>query len=267
MSNSKGLPESDVRELVRLLADVAIVEGGIAAKKHALMSGLSKLVDANGWLWSLTKVEMETKTPISVGLLHDGLTPEQLTGWLEASQSTTPPPEDAPLCVLYSEGKHYTRRRQQVVTDAEWYNHPAVKRHRLQVGLDHFLYSVYPLEDREYCSAIGMFRHHGRDAFSERDTRLAHIVLSEVEWLHYAELPSDRGRKVPELNPRQRVVLMMLLDTHNKDEIASLLHISPHTVKDHMKAIYKTFNVSSQLELIRRFQFGDEGDVTQEVRG
>ncbi len=54
----------------------------------------------------------------------------------------------------------------------------------------------------------------------------------------------------------------MLLDAHDKDQIAQLLHISPHTVKDHMKAIYKVFNVSSQLELIRRFQFGDEGDVS-----
>jgi hypothetical protein len=54
----------------------------------------------------------------------------------------------------------------------------------------------------------------------------------------------------------------MLVDAHDKDKIAHLLHISPHTVKDYMKAIYKHFDVSSQLELIHRFRFGDAGDET-----
>jgi hypothetical protein len=39
-----------------------------------------------------------------------------------------------------------------------------------------------------------------------------------------------------------------------------LLQISPHTAKDHIKAIYEHFGASSQLELIRRFRFGDAGD-------
>ncbi len=189
MPTSKGLAENDVRDLVRLLSDIAIIEDGLAAKKHALMSGLQKLVDADGWLWSITKIDMETKTPMSVGLMHDGLSQEQLVSWLEASQSSAPPPEDAPLCELTKIGKHFTRRRQQVISDEDWYSHPTVKRHRSRVGLDHFLYSVYPLTEEDCCSAIGLFRHYGREPFSERDTRLAHIILSEVEWLHFAELP------------------------------------------------------------------------------
>jgi DNA-binding CsgD family transcriptional regulator len=118
---------------------------------------------------------------------------------------------------------------------------------------------VYPLAG-DIFSAIGFFRHTGREPFSERESRIAHIVLSEVEWLHYAELPGERGRKVPQLSPRQRVVLIMLVEAHDKDKIADVLHISPHTVKDYMKAIYKHFGVSSQLELIHRFRFGDSGD-------
>lgn len=256
----EGLAEDDVRQVVRLLADVAILRGDLAAKKRALMAGLQQLLDADGWLWTVTHVDAQSQTPISVGLMHDGLTAEQVAGWLEASQTSCPPPEDAPFFEISRAGKHFTRRRQQVVSDDEWYSHPAVRRHRLRYGIDHFVYSVYPLDEPETFSGVGLFRCLGRQPFSPRDTRLAHIVTSEVEWLHYADLPGERGRRVPQLTPRQRVVLMMLVDAHSKDEIAGLLHISPHTVKDHIKAIYKLFGVSSQLELIRRFHVGDQGD-------
>jgi DNA-binding NarL/FixJ family response regulator len=261
MSTPDGLADDDVRRIVRLLSDVAVVGGGHAEKKRSLMNGLARLVEADGWLWSMTRVDFETKTPISVGLMHEGLTDRQLTGWMEASQSPScPPPEDAPLCDIAASGQHFTRIRQQVVSDHDWYSHPAVVKHRLRVGLDHFLYSVYPLESPDVCSAIGLFRHVGRDAFTTLQAKIAHILLSEVRWLHYAEFPSDRGVRVPQLTPRQRVVLVMLFEARDKDEIARSLHISPHTAKDHIKAIYEHFEVSSQLELIRRFRFGDGGD-------
>jgi DNA-binding CsgD family transcriptional regulator len=261
------LAEEDVRAIVRLLADVAIVQGDFADQKQALMHGLQKLIDADGWLWSITAVETVTRKPICTGLMHSGLTEDQLAGWLEASQSNCPPPEDEPCFQLTREGKHFTRTRQQLVSDTDWYSHPAVVRHRLGRGIDHFLYSVYPLNEPDMFSAIGFFRQVGRDAFSERESRIAHILLSEVEWLHYAELPGERGRKVPELSPRERVVLIMLVEAHDKDRIAELLHISPHTVKDYMKVIYKHFSVSSQVELIHRFRFGDRGDEASRVTG
>src|SRR4051794_21182049 len=217
-----ALAEEDVRAMVRLLADVAVVEGGFAEQKHAVMRGLQKLVDADGWLWSVTAIEADTHTPICTGLMHSGLSEDQLAGWLEASQSNCPPPEDEPCFKLTCEGKHFTRTRQQLVPDEEWYSHPAVIRHRLRRGLDHFLYSVYPLKTADMCSAIGFFRHTGREPFTDRESRIAHILLSEVEWLHYAELPSERQRKVPELSPRERIVLIMLIEAHDKDRIADL---------------------------------------------
>jgi len=267
MDSQQGLAHEDVRAIVRLLSDVAILDGNLAGKKHALMTGLQNLIGADAWLWSVTRVEVATQTPISIGLMHAGLSDEQLTGWLEASQSSCPPPEDAPMFQLTRMGKHFTRSRQQVVADKEWYTHPAVVRHRLRQGLEHFLYSVYPLDAaEELYSAIGLFRFVGRSTFSDRESRIAHILLSEVEWLHYAELPGDRGRQVPLLTPRQRVVLVMLIEAHDKDDIARLLHVSPHTVKDHIKAIYKHFGVCSQLELIRRFCYGDSGCVVEQAR-
>jgi DNA-binding CsgD family transcriptional regulator len=265
--DNEGLGDREVREVVRLLAEVAVINGGHAEKKRGLMNGLARLVDANGWLWSMTRVDYATKTPICVGLMHEGLSDRQLTGWLEASQTPScKPPEDAPLSEIAWRGQHFTRIRQQVVPDEKWYSHPAVIKHRLNLGLDHFLYSVYPLQAPEVCSAIGLFRHVGREPFTPTQAKIAHILLSEVRWLHFAELPSDGGERVPQLTPRQRVVLVMLFEARDKSEIARALHISPHTAKDHIKAIYEHFQVSSQLELIRRFRFGDGGDGGNRVR-
>lgn len=226
------------------------------------MEGLGELVDADGWLWTVTRVDFATNTPISIGLLHDGLTDAQVAGWIEAGQATADPsPEDMPLAATLRLGKHFTRTRQQIVSDAEWYSHPNVRRTRLWTGLDHFLYSIYPLDEPGVISAIGLFRHVGRPPFNNRESEIAHILLSEVDWHHRAELPEDRGATVPQLTPRQRMVLIMLLECRTVPEIAQLLHIAVYTAKDHTKAIYKHFRVKSQVELIRRFRHGNGGDV------
>lgn len=256
------LPEEDVRAIVRLLAEIAALQASHRQKKRTLMNGLSKLVNADGWLWTMTRVDFPTNTPVSIGLMHGGLTDVQITGWIEAGQARSDPsPDSVPLTDILREGHHFTRTRQQVVSDQEWYENANVRRNRLERGVDHFLYSIYPLEEPGVISAIGMFRHVGREPFDARDSRIAHILLSEIDWLHRIEMPENKGNGVPQLTPRQRTVLIMLLEGRQAKEIAQLLHITEYTVKDHAKVIYKHFQVSSQVELIGRFRRGDGGDL------
>ena len=54
------------------------------------------------------------------------------------------------------------------------------------------------------------------------------------------------------LTPRQQQVLESLLTGQSKKEIAFALHISPHTVHNHVKAVYQAFGVSSRGELLAR---------------
>ncbi|WP_417748626.1 helix-turn-helix transcriptional regulator [Rosistilla oblonga] len=260
--HSGVLSETDVRAIVRLLADVAAFQGDHATRKRMLMGGLSRLVRADGWLWTMTRVDFPTNTPISIGLLHGGLTDEQVAGWIEAGQASSPPsPDSVPLTEILRDGRHFTRTRQQVVPDDDWYSSPNVKRNRLRLGIDHFLYSIYPLDEPGVISAIGLFREVGRDPFDERESRIAHILLSEIDWLHRAEMPTHKGEGVPQLTRRQRTVMIMMLEGRTTKQISKLLHISEYTVKDHAKAIYKHFRVSSQVELIGRFRCGDGGDI------
>jgi DNA-binding CsgD family transcriptional regulator len=66
------------------------------------------------------------------------------------------------------------------------------------------------------------------------------------------------------LTPRLRGVLTLLIDGRNRNEIAQSLKLSPHTVKDHIKAIYRHFGVSTHPQLMRLFQFGNGNDVAYE---
>jgi DNA-binding CsgD family transcriptional regulator len=254
------IPSDEVVKIVKLLGSIAGMTCDLPERKRILMAGLCQILDADGWLWSATQVIENQNRPVSVGVLYDGLTHEEFSGWVEASQlACQQPPEDAPLTRLALQGQHFTRTRQQVVPDEVWYQHPTVKQYRLNRGINHFLYSIYPLSP-SHCSAIGFFRRVGREPFTALQRRICHIVVANVEWLHRASFPEHRGEKCTLLTPRLRTVLIFLLGGKQRDEIAKLLHISPDTVKTHIRNIYRHFSVNSQVELMRYFQAGDGRD-------
>jgi PAS domain S-box-containing protein len=54
------------------------------------------------------------------------------------------------------------------------------------------------------------------------------------------------------LSPREMEILTQLLSAHRVPQIAETLHISPHTVRNHLKSIFGKVDVSSQAALIRK---------------
>lgn len=54
------------------------------------------------------------------------------------------------------------------------------------------------------------------------------------------------------LSPREREFVAIFRNTPRLVEVAELLNISPHTAKNHLKAIYRKLEVSSQAELLAR---------------
>ncbi len=256
------IPQEDVEKIVTLLGDIAGMTCDLQSRKYALMEKMSEMLEADGWLWSSTQVIEEQDRPYSVGVIYGGLSESEFAGWVEASQmASQQPPEDVPLSHLFQKGDHFTRTRQQVVPDDAWYNHPTVQQYRLDRGIDHFLYSIYPL-GQTHCSAIGFFRRVGNPSFTDLQRRICHIVFSNVKWMHEMSFPDHKGDNCKRLTPRLRTVLLYLLNGKQKNDIASQLHISPQTAKTHIRNIYKHFSVNSQIELINRFKVGNGGDIT-----
>lgn len=60
-----------------------------------------------------------------------------------------------------------------------------------------------------------------------------------------------------DLSARERQVLQLLLSSHRVPTIAELLFISQHTVRNHLKSIFRKVGVNSQVELIERVRHDD----------
>ena len=66
---------------------------------------------------------------------------------------------------------------------------------------------------------------------------------------HTSVLPRSVSER---LSPRQREVLSAFRELPHTADVAARLHISTHTVKNHLKAIFRKLEVSSRAELLAR---------------
>ncbi|NVB36687.1 response regulator [Pseudenhygromyxa sp. WMMC2535] len=84
-------------------------------------------------------------------------------------------------------------------------------------------------------------------AGGERDDEEPDAASAGASSASEDELPAVVADK---LSPREREVLLAFRRMPRPAEVASSLHISPHTVKNHLKAIYRKLEVGSQAELL-----------------
>jgi DNA-binding CsgD family transcriptional regulator len=253
------LDEPDVRAMVRLIGEVAALPGGPARRKRALMEGLCKLIGADSWVWGLSCRRDPTQSEVNVSIMNGGFTDDSFARFLQALEH----PEMVSFASkFYTELKeknaHLTRRRDQVTDDAVFERSAAFALWKA-ADIGSLILSHRPLDDRS-ASALGFYRRVARPKFTERESRIAHIVLTEVAWLHEQGWPEDRGVQVPALSKRERLTLNLLTSGASHKVIAAQMGISPHTLRDHIKVIYRHFGVHSHAELLHRFFQGNGMD-------
>ena len=54
------------------------------------------------------------------------------------------------------------------------------------------------------------------------------------------------------MSERERDVLVLMAQGSTNREIASVLHLSPHTVKEHASSLYRTLDVRNRAEAVAR---------------
>jgi DNA-binding CsgD family transcriptional regulator len=253
------LGEDDVREIVRLLGDVIVSRQDFSSVKRQLVEGLCRLIDADAWTWSLGCFAEPGAQPVYLGMAHGGFDEARYTRLLlAASHPDMAWTSERLLTEMRTKDTHVTRLRQQVVDEATFVA-SGVDGHLRAADIGPFIFSLRPIDDRAV-SIIALYRRQGASDFSERASRIAHILLTELPWLHEQGWPQDRGASVPRLSPRLRLVLNLLLDGRSRKEMAANLSLSEHTVAQYQKALYRHFGVTSHATLLRRFQMGDGGD-------
>jgi DNA-binding CsgD family transcriptional regulator len=254
------LNEVDVRRMVKLLGDSCVLKGTLDQKKQFLMRGLCELIDLQAWAW-VHAVEMTPgKLPVYVAFVHGGFSPENLATFIKIQTHPEMALYSTSICrEVAGRTTPITRTLKQLVPLPEFYQ-AAVGDEWRACGVYPGALSFHPLADGTY-SGIAMYRDCAKSLFSDRDAKIAHILLSEVPWLHAAQGPhADQAMQVPQLPVRQRLVLELLIQGYSRKSIAHTMDVSINTVAGYAKEIYSFFAVKSHTELINRFFLGNGGD-------
>lgn len=253
------ISESDVACLIRLLGEVAGVEGGLASRKRALMEGLCRLLEIDCWVWGMFS-RMAPGTPVTpVALVHGGFSDERYAAYLDAVEHPQMADFNASfLCEVYKQGTTTTRLRQEL-DPGNLFEQAEVYPLWQAANIDPILLSCTPFHDG-CLSLTAMYRNAGKEVFSDRDARIVHLVLSEVPWLHLESWPLAKRTRGNLLAPRLRSTLNLLLEGLGRKQIAGHLGITENTVSGYIKQVYRIYHVQSHAELMKYFRDGDSGD-------
>ncbi len=245
----------DVEQIVRLVSEAAdpTVELPVPERKRMLLEGVAKLVGADIWLWHITVFNSSVPgDTMATNLINGGWISEQEPANFFGALLN---PELRPsIARLYDSCRehHVTLNRESLPQAEDWL---AVDTTWSSIGISHFLTSFYPLGENAI-SVVGFYRRLGKPAFTGRDRALAHVVISQVDWLHRHGVDVPAKDKVPRLSTRERQVMALLLGGDSIKEVSRKLELSEHTVGDYVKEIYRHFSVNSRAELLSHFIAG-----------
>ena len=252
------LSETDVRAMVRLLGNVIAAPGDINAKRRLLMDGLCRLIDATAWIWCMAEFDPD-KPPSFIGLVRSGFDDDRFARYLLAMNHPAMEPVTRPSSLeLKAKGTHLTRTQRQMDPDFLLENSAAAPFWE-NASIGALMTSQRPMIGGGI-SGIGIYRDLGQPHFNDREAKIAHIILSEIPWLHFTAYPDQASQDITRLYPRHRTVLNLLGDGWNRKKSAAHLGISENTVHGYVEDIFKHFGVHSQSELLARFTQGDGGD-------
>jgi DNA-binding CsgD family transcriptional regulator len=242
-------------DALELLGRVAGMHLSLIERRHALLEGLCRLVNADIWVWVSLHIPTQG-LPVNSNAI-DG-------GWLnEAERSAMYAEVNTPDCHALSTmlarqasaaGEAVTMIGEQILEPAGVFQ--AHERFLESVHLSSRMLSIYPRGESIY----GLFtldRRSGSALFNERERDTVHRVLKHVPWVHQLESEMSRhADPLLSLTRRERQVLRLSMVGHGRKQIADLIDVTMHTVTDHFKSMYRKLGVRSQGELLSKFISG-----------
>lgn len=223
--------------------------GSEVQRRHAL-EGLCALVGAQVGVWAFVDGVRDgtglLRTALDIGWSGDAER-AAFRAYVDREQWVALDPSMEPLARALT-GPLGTFTREQLVDDRIWYHSDHVQRLRRGARVDSFIYSGYA-PGRDAVVALSLHRAWGARAFSERERRLIDAFHRACVFLH--EPPRDLSPAMLRgLTPRLRGTLRGLARGRSEKQLAAELGLSPHTVHDYVKALYRHFGVQSRAELL-----------------
>ncbi|HEX4794098.1 MAG TPA: LuxR C-terminal-related transcriptional regulator [Humisphaera sp.] len=143
--------------------------------------------------------------------------------------------------------------RGQLVDDQTWYASPTVSEARRSGNVDDFICSSCAIAPGALQGFI-LYRAWGAPYFEVRQRRLLrYFHLSLLRALRKSEALQHAPVELVDLPPRVEQTLELLLAGHSMKQVAYTLGLSPHTVNDYMKILYRRAGVNSRAELLGKY--------------
>ena len=159
-----------------------------------------------------------------------------------------------PILAQMGSQRQCTSLRADIYSDTVWRG-SHVYRVLRDVGASEWLHTVR-YDEPDCWSNLLLLRRSDEPPFSERNRETIDLAMSSISWLHAPSMSPVAPKRHRELTARQRMVLTMLLDGRSRKQIASNLGITEETVGDHLKSIYRQYQVKSAGELSALFLQG-----------
>lgn len=102
--------------------------------------------------------------------------------------------------------------------------------------------------------APNVARSAGASGFISKDWSAVDVVKAVRMVSLGSEVFADPAALSSPLSEREQEVLSLIATGSTNKEIANLLHLSPHTVKEHTSAIYRKLGVRNRAEATRQAQ-------------
>lgn len=242
----------ELQRALRLALELRdLPQGSEAQRRHAL-EGMAALVGAQVGVWAradgITTGRMSFHREIDFGWSSDS----ERRVFLEYTETAPYQSLDPSISALARQTTSAmgTFTREQLLDDRTWYGSEHVQRFRHPARVDSFLYGIYA-PGGDTAAGFSLHRTWGDRAFSERERRLVDVLHRACAFLH---APPERSPAILQgLSPRLRDTLRGLAGGRSEKQLAAELKLSPHTVHDYVKALYRHFGVQSRSELLARY--------------
>lgn len=246
------LSRAKIESLVGGIVHIANTHGSLAERRQATLELLLKLLDARVGHWAWGYGDVVTSGLLPVAILFAGYTPEEVVILSTMGLDTEASQVFRSRILQQMEGSnHSTVIRPEIIPDLEWHD-SKMRSYLQQMNVDEWVHSVR-YQSANVWANIMILRNANEPEFDASDTALLDIAMQSISWLHATEDENIPKDLLVDLTDRQRLVTLLLLDGLSRKLIAANLGITEDTVGDHIKSIFKHFNVNSATELAAIF--------------
>jgi DNA-binding CsgD family transcriptional regulator len=243
----------DSISLLQASLDLTVRIAGLEQRRGEFLDWLMRQIGADGgfWCWGRGKPLGGDVTPVAA--IVRGFSEEE---WFKVvTIGMTDEAGDMyrkPYVPYLKQSNLVCFCRSMLWTDEQWQASPLYRRHLRDLGFENWCIGVRYVACDTWC-CLSLHRRFGRPDFSPRDVTLTYAALGGIPWLSAEAAEASGDQSFDQLTPRQRAVMLCLLDGLSRKEISRRLEISVHTVNDHIKTVFKQLGVTSVPELAARF--------------